>query len=73
LEYGIQPVYLALAIAAALQYTNPEDASAVKLQTKLAQDGLDAVLRSVCDIDPEGELARLIKARWGEVAAFARS
>jgi mannitol-1-phosphate 5-dehydrogenase len=72
LEYGIRPVSLALAIAAALHYTNPQDPAAVKLQTMLANDGLDAVLETVCGIDPHGELAALIKQRMPDVAAFVK-
>lgn len=72
LEYGIRPDHLALAIVAALHYTNPQDPAAERLQRMLAQDGLDAVLRQVCGIEPEGDLARLIKERLPDVAAFAR-
>lgn len=70
LEYGIQPDDLALAIGAALSYTNPQDAAAVKLQEMLATEGLDAVLQQVCGLEPDGVLARLVKARLPEVAAF---
>ncbi|MCC7362665.1 MAG: hypothetical protein IT317_24505 [Anaerolineales bacterium] len=72
LEYGIRPWHLALAIAAAVQYTNPRDPAAVKLHALLAEQGLDVVLAQVCEIDPQGELARLVKQRMGDVAAFAR-
>lgn len=70
LEYGIRPVQLALAIAAALNYANPEDPAAVKLQQMIAAEGLDQVLRTVCEIEPEGELARLVKVRMSEVEGF---
>jgi mannitol-1-phosphate 5-dehydrogenase len=72
LEYGIRPWHLALAIGAALKYTNPQDPSAVKLQRMLADEGLDVVLAKVCEIEPEGELARLVKQRLPEVAGFER-
>ncbi len=72
LEYGIRPFHLALAIGAALKYANPQDPAAVKLQTMLAGEGLDAVLAQVCGIEPEGELARLVKERLPEVAGFER-
>jgi mannitol-1-phosphate 5-dehydrogenase len=72
LDYGIRPWALALAIAAALKYDHPDDPAAVKLQQMIATDGLDAVLREVCEIEPEGELARLIKERMPEVATFER-
>jgi len=73
LEYGIRPYALALAIAAALHYDNPHDPAAVKLQALLATDGLDAVLESVCGIDPQGELATLVKQRMPDVAAFRKA
>lgn len=73
LEYGIRPYHLALAIAAALHYTNPADPAAVKLQTMLATQGIDHVLETVCGIDPHGELAALIKQRMPDVAAFMQS
>ena len=72
LEYGIRPWHLALAIGAALRYTNPQDPSAVKLQQMLADEGLDAVLARVCEIEPEGALGRLIKERLPEVEGFER-
>jgi mannitol-1-phosphate 5-dehydrogenase len=70
LEYGIRPWNLALAIAAALQYDNPHDPAAARLQRMMAEAGVDAVLREVCGIAPEGELAQLVKARLPDVAAF---
>ncbi|MEP7359205.1 MAG: hypothetical protein ABI847_18280, partial [Anaerolineales bacterium] len=42
LEYGIRPANLALGIAAALEYANPQDPAALKLQEILAAGGLDA-------------------------------
>jgi mannitol-1-phosphate 5-dehydrogenase len=72
LEYGIRPFHLALAIGAALKYTNPPDPSAVKLQQMLADEGLNAVLAKVCEIEPEGVLGRLVKERLPEVEGFER-
>ena len=72
LEYGIRPWHLALAIGAALKYSNPQDASAVKLQQRMAEEGLDAVLAKVCEIEPEGALATLVKERLPEVAGFEK-
>jgi len=72
LEYGIRPYHLALAIGAALKYANPQDPAAVKLQQMLAAEGLDAVLAKVCEIEPDGELARLVKARLPELAGFEK-
>ncbi len=72
LECGIRPFQLALAIAAALKYTNPQDTSAVKLQQMLAAEGPDAVFEKVCEIERDGILARLVKARLPEVAGFEK-
>lgn len=72
LEYGIRPYQLALAIAAALRYSYPQDPSALKLQQMIAEDGLDSVLERVCGIEPDGVLAWLVKERLPEVAAFAQ-
>lgn len=70
LEYRIRPFQLALAIAAALKYTNAQDPSAVRLQQMIADDGLDVVFQKVCGIESDGVLARLVKERLPDVAAF---
>ncbi len=67
---GIVPRALALAIAAGLRYAEPSDPAARALQTKLRQEGVDAVLEDVCGLSPDGELARLVKARIGDVDRF---
>ena len=72
LEYGIRPYHLSLTIAAGLRYENPEDPAAVKLQQMIKDDGLDAVFETVCGIEPDGELARLVTERLPDVAAFDR-
>ena len=72
LEYQIRPFHIALAIAAALKYANAQDPSAVRLQQMIAGDGLDGVLKQVCGIEPDGELAWLVKERLPDVAAFER-
>jgi mannitol-1-phosphate 5-dehydrogenase len=70
LEYNTRPYHLALAIAAALQYTNPQDPSAVKLQQMIEDEGLDGVFQNVCGIEPDGVLAHLVKERLPDVATF---
>jgi mannitol-1-phosphate 5-dehydrogenase len=71
LGYGIQPANLALAIAAALRYANAADPAAVRLQAMLRTEGLAYVFSTVCGIDPEGPLARLVRQRQPDVDAFA--
>jgi mannitol-1-phosphate 5-dehydrogenase len=66
LEFGIAPEHLATAIAAALQYDPPAD-------PRLQCEGLPAVLKDVCGIDPDGELGEKIRARYDRVREqFAR-
>ncbi|HIY00492.1 MAG TPA: hypothetical protein IAA26_01375 [Candidatus Blautia faecipullorum] len=69
-EYGICPEHLCIAIAAAVYYVNPEDESAVELES-IRKEGVDAVLEKVCRLDPSGELGMLVKEKirllkeWG--------
>lgn len=71
MEYGIKPENLALAAAAAIHYDSPGDPSAEELKRMRTEEGVDAVLEKVCRLDPNGELALLIKEKeqllkkWG--------
>ena len=71
LSCGIRPENLCTAIAAAIYYRNLEDPSAVQLEKLVKEEGIDAVLTKVCQIDPNGELGLLIKEKiekireWG--------
>ncbi len=69
LSYGIVPENLARAAAAAIYYRSPEDESAVRLEALRRERGVDAVLREVCGLDPEGELGLLIKDKIAELKA----
>lgn len=69
-EFEIEPERLAGGIAAALSYDNPEDKEAIELSGKLKEGGVDAVLRDICNIKPEGKLALLIKEKLEEVHTF---
>lgn len=59
---GIEPKNLAIAIAAAIYYTNDADESALELRRMRSEEGVDAVLTKVCKLDPNGSLAKLVKA-----------
>lgn len=59
-EYGETPNSLALVIAAAAHYSNPEDISAVKLTELRNQKGLEAVLTEVCHIEEGSQLFKKI-------------
>ena len=61
---GVEPQALARAIAAALCFDPPEDAVAMRLQERLAEEGIDAVLADVCAIAPGEDLARLIREHY---------
>ena len=67
LEEGGNPVALARAIAAGLRYDPAGDPAAQKIQTIIRQSGIDAALRDVCGIHPEGKLAELVKKAYAEL------
>ena len=72
-EYGIRPDNLCIAIAAAIYYVSPGDEFAVELVRIRKEEGIDAILEKVCQLDPKGELGMLIKEKiellkeWGWV------
>jgi mannitol-1-phosphate 5-dehydrogenase len=61
---GVEPLNLAWGIAGALAYDAPSDAIAVKLQERIAQEGVEAVLEAVCEIDPQEPLGRAVLERY---------
>ena len=48
----------------------PGDSDLAPVHLGVAVDGLDAVLATVCEIEPDGELAKLVKERMPELAGF---
>ncbi len=60
---GIKPENLALAIAAAIYYTNDEDEFALKLRDMRENEGVDSVIKNVCRLDENSDLAMLIKEK----------
>ncbi len=60
-EYGIRPVHMARAIAAALLYDEPSDPAAQRLQQMLADKGLDQTLADLCEIQPGEPLSALVR------------
>ena len=60
-KYKIEPLNVCKGIAAALKYDCKEDAQAVKLQSYLQSKGMDWVLSSVCELEPEGKIGKLVK------------
>jgi mannitol-1-phosphate 5-dehydrogenase len=74
LEWGVRPENLAVAIAAAIHYTEESDEFARQLKDIRENEGYDAVIEKVCRLDPAGELGMLIKEKiakireWGWLA-----
>ena len=63
LEEGIKPESLSVSIAAAIYYHSPSDPIAVQLEQMRKEKGVDYVLENVCQIDPQGELATMVKEK----------
>ncbi len=70
-EYGIVPHNLCIAIAAAMYYVSEGDEFARELVRMRCEEGIDAILENVCQLEPNGELGILIKEKiellkeWG--------
>lgn len=60
-EYGITPVNICRGIAAAIFFDYPEDEEATKLTRIREKEGIEGILKNICQIDPRDELAQLIK------------
>ena len=56
---------LATTLAAALFYpdTNPDDPSSTQLKQLREKEGIDYILKNICKIDPDEELAKIVKQR----------
>jgi mannitol-1-phosphate 5-dehydrogenase len=67
IEYGMEPVNLATVIAAAIFYDHPADPIARQLRNKVNTQGIDAVLKDICGVEPAGKLAVLIKRKIDEL------
>ncbi|MFH1085566.1 MAG: mannitol-1-phosphate 5-dehydrogenase [Chloroflexota bacterium] len=64
---GMVPLNLAWGIASALAYDAPGDALAAELQRRIAAEGVEAVLRNMCQIAPDESLGEAVLARYGEL------
>ena len=56
LEYGIAPVHLAFAVAAAIEYDQPGDPTAQELQRLRQQHGFSFILTQVCQVPEDSPL-----------------
>jgi len=66
-QYGVIPENISRGIAAALLFDREEDKEAKKLTKMRREEGIDTVLRRVCQINPEENLAILIKKNLKEL------
>lgn len=67
-QYGIVPENISQGIAAALLFKGEKDKEAKKLTQMRKKEGIDAILRKICQIDPEDRLASLIKKNLKELS-----
>lgn len=67
MEQGFVPHNLCTAAAAAMYYVSPGDESAQQLKSLRESGGIDAVIEKVCKLDPQGELAGLIREKEQEL------
>jgi mannitol-1-phosphate 5-dehydrogenase len=61
LSCGITPKHLARSIATAIHYDEPSDPSARELSNLLKTGGVDHILVTICKIQPDEPLGRLVK------------
>jgi len=66
-QYGIVPGNVSHGIAAALLFDEQADKEARELTQIRKEQGIDAILREICQIDPKGSLATLIKKNLKEL------
>ena len=66
-EYGLPRRWIVRGIVAALRYSHPGDPQSLELAQRLSREGLQPVLRDVCQIEPESPLGEEIEKTWGEL------
>ena len=65
LRRGVEPVNIAAIVAAALEYRDPDDPSAVELETLYRAAGPSSVLRTIGKVEETSPLFSLILERIG--------
>jgi mannitol-1-phosphate 5-dehydrogenase len=63
-RYGLPRRWIVRGIVAALRYSHPGDPQSVQLAAGLSRDGLQPVLREVCQIAPGSPLGAEIQEAW---------
>ena len=71
LDAGIQPESVAIGIAAALRYRNPEDPSAVRMAGLVEELGIGGALAEIGGIASDSPLIELVKAKLPLVDAIS--
>lgn len=61
IQQGIKPIALVQVIIAAMDFDEPEDPAAVEIQGILRMKGVDGVLDSICQLEPNEPLRELIE------------
>ena len=61
---GAVPAYLSLSIAGALLYRHPADEQAMELGRRIAEEGVVAVLASVCGLLPDDPMSEAVASRY---------
>jgi mannitol-1-phosphate 5-dehydrogenase len=70
LDLAITPSGVALAIAAAMRYDSPNDASAVELQRRVRECGEKAALAEIADLPESSELIALVASQQSRLTAL---
>jgi len=63
-EYGLPRRWIVRGIVAALRYSHPGDPQSLQLARRLSSEGLQPVLRDVCQIEPQSPLGQEILRQW---------
>jgi len=65
-EYGLPRKWIVQGIVAALKYRHQDDPPSIELARRIADEGLESVLESVCSIRKGEPLAREIRKAWDQ-------
>jgi mannitol-1-phosphate 5-dehydrogenase len=71
-KHGVEPVNLALAIAAGFHYNGSTDDGTRRVQQILRERGLKAAVRDICGLADDSVLGRLIVQRARDLTPFNR-
>ena len=73
LEYGVSPVWMCKAIAAALHFESPGDRSAAAVQQIVKDKGVAGALQEISHLEPDSPIVREVERHYGGLRSeFAR-